>query len=183
MTITISGVPGSGKSTVAGIVSKKLGLKHVSIGDLMRGLAAKKGVTLLEISRLAEKDKSIDEELDSSQMKLAGKDNLVVDSRLGFHFIPDSFKIFLDASPEEAGRRIFAAARKLEKENISLKDTIENTKKRKESERLRYKKFYRLNPFDGAHYDLIIDTTKMMPDEVAGRIIAEVKKKYQHLKK
>ncbi len=178
MIITISGVPGSGKSTVAGIVSKKLGLKHVSIGDLMRELAARRGVTLLEISKLAEKDRSIDEELDNSQRKLAGNDKLVVDSRLGFHFIPNSFKVFLDVSPEEAGRRIFSAARKLEKENTTLKDTIKNTKKRKESERLRYKKFYKLNPFDKSHYNLVIDTTAMIPNEVAERIIAELKKKY-----
>ncbi len=61
MIITISGKAGSGKSTIAKQLAKKLGLKHYSTGDFMRQMAKDKGVSLLELSRIAEKDKSIDQ--------------------------------------------------------------------------------------------------------------------------
>ncbi|MBI3052072.1 nucleoside monophosphate kinase [Candidatus Woesearchaeota archaeon] len=173
MIITIAGDPGSGKSTVAELVASKLRLKHVSVGDLLRELAGRRGVSILEISRLAEKDRSVDEYLDSRQRQLAKEDGLVVDSRLGWHFIPRSFKVFLKVSPEEAGKRIFSARRKTERENTTLAATIENTKQRKQSERVRYKRYYNLNPFDMSHYDLVIDTTKMQPEGVAGKIISD----------
>ncbi len=175
MIITISGIPGSGKSTVAGIVAKKLGMKHVSVGDILREMAERRGITILEISKLAEKDKSIDIELDNKQKELAGKDKLVIDSRLGFHFVPKSFRVFLDVTPEEAGRRIFNAQRVKETENITLEKTIENIKRRKLSEEIRYMKFYKVNPFDFSNYDLIIDTTKLKPEQVAEKIIAAAK--------
>ena len=175
MRITISGVPGSGKSTVANIVSKKLRLKHYSIGDFMREIAQKRGTTILELSKLAEKEKGIDRELDERQRMLNSENGIVVDSRLGFHFIPDSFKVFLDASPEEAGKRIFNAKRKIEMENTTLAKTIENIKRRKESEGLRYREFYGINPFEKENYDLVIDTTKLSPEQVADRIMTKAK--------
>ncbi|MBI4439231.1 cytidylate kinase family protein [Candidatus Woesearchaeota archaeon] len=177
MNITISGSPGSGKSTVADIVASKLGFRRESIGDLMRSLASMKGVSLLEISRLAESDRSIDLELDSMQRELGRKDSLVVDSRLGFHFIPGSFKVFLDVSPDEAGRRIFEAKRRVERENSTLKDTVLNTARRKESELRRYAEFYGLNPFDMSNYDLVIDTTSLSPEEVAAAIVSAFRRR------
>ena len=175
MIITISGVPGSGKSTVAGIVAKKLKMKHYSVGGIMRELAAKRGMTILELSRLAEKDGSIDEELDARQKALGKKDNIVVDSRLGFHFIPGSFKVFLYVSPDEAGRRIFAARRNGEQENVTLAGTTLNIRHRKASEQLRYRKLYGVDPHKKAYYDVCIDTTRMCPEEVADRIIKAAK--------
>lgn len=171
MIITISGAPGSGKSTVADLVAKKLGMKRYSVGGLMREIAAKRGVTILELSRLAEKDKTIDDELDTRQRALGRQDRIVVDSRLGFHFIPNSLKVFLHVSPKEAARRIFAAGRKGEGENVTLAKTFGNIRKRKASERMRYKKLYGVDPYKKAVYDFYIDTTKLSPEEVAERIV------------
>ena len=79
MIITISGKAGSGKSTVAKMLSERLRLKHYSIGDLMRAMAKEKGMSLLEFNKLAEKDKSIDLELDNKLKELGkSKDNFVV---------------------------------------------------------------------------------------------------------
>ena len=175
MIITISGEAGSGKSTVGKIVAEKIGFKHYSIGDLLRELAVKKGISLLEISKLAESDRAVDDYLDNRQVELGKQKNLVLDSRLGFHFIPKSFKVFLTASQEEAARRIFSAQRDVEKENSSLKKTIENIRKRKASESLRYSKLYNADPYDESNYDLVIDTTKLSPEEVAKKIVSESK--------
>ena len=53
--ITISGLPGSGKTTVARLVAKELGLEHVYAGDIFRRQAAEAGVTLEEYTRRAER--------------------------------------------------------------------------------------------------------------------------------
>ncbi|MBI4150282.1 cytidylate kinase family protein [Candidatus Woesearchaeota archaeon] len=175
MIITISGLPGSGKSTVAKMLGKKLGYKHYSTGDFMGELAMKRGMSVLELSKLAEKDTSIDKALDDRQVKLGKEENdFVIDSRLGFHFIPNSVKIFLDVDPDAGAKRVFGDLRPDEKENTSLAAAKENIKKRIESERKRYKKYYGIDCYDKKHYDIVIDTTKRTPEQVIQRIVEEL---------
>ncbi|MBI2137111.1 cytidylate kinase family protein [Candidatus Woesearchaeota archaeon] len=177
MIITVSGDAGAGKSTAAGLVAVKLGYRHYSVGDLMREIAGKRRLTLLEVSRLAERDRSIDTELDNMQVKLGkDEDSFVLDSRLGYHFIPNSFKVFLKVGTSEAARRIFGDKRKLERENKTLMDTVKNIRQRKKSEIQRYRKYYSLNPYDAGNYDLVLDTTKLTPEETAMKIIAALPK-------
>lgn len=183
MIITISGVPGSGKSTVAGLVARKLGFRHYSAGDFMREIAEKRGVSLLELGKAAEKDRSIDRELDERTIQLGKEeDNFVMDSRLAYHFIPDSFKVFLAVDEKVAAARVFGdvksrkSGRKVEKESTTLAATLSAIKKRRKSEGLRYKKYYNLNPYDERQYGLVIDTTKASPEEVAGKIVTVVRK-------
>lgn len=183
MIITISGVPGSGKSTVAGLVAKKLGFRHYSAGDFMREIAEKRGMSLLELGKAAEKDRSIDRELDERTVQLGKReDDFVMDSRLAYHFIPGSFKVFLEVDATEAAKRVFGdikknkEGRRVEKESKTLAATLAAIKKRRKSEELRYKKYYNLNPYDEKQYDLVIDTTKATPDKVVEKVVAAVKK-------
>ena len=106
MKITISGKVGSGKSTVAKLLAKKLSLEYYSIGTIMREMASERGLSINEFSKKAENDKSIDIELDTRQKEIGKKEKFIMDSRLGFYFIPDSFKIFLDVDIKEAAKRI-----------------------------------------------------------------------------
>ena len=136
MIITISGKAGSGKSTVAKELAKKLKLGHYSVGDLMREMAKAKGISLFELGRKAEKDKKIDKELDNRQIELGKKeDNFVIDGRLTSLFIPKAdLKVFLDCDDQVRAKRILKEGRNDEK-NKSLKETIKDIKKREESER------------------------------------------------
>lgn len=183
MIITISGVPGSGKSTVAGLVARKLGFRHYSAGDFMRELAEKRSVSLLELGKAAEKNRTIDQELDLRTAELGkNEDDFVMDSRLAYHFIPESFKVFLTVDEKAAAARIFSdvksrkSGRKMEKESTTLTATLTAIKKRRKSEELRYRKYYNLNPYDEKQYDLVIDTTKTSPDKVVGKVVTAVKK-------
>ena len=178
MIITISGKAGSGKSTVAKFLSEKLRLKHYSIGDLMRAVAIEKGISLIELNRLAEKDKSIDFELDSKLKELGKtKDNFVVDGRLTAFFIPHAdIRIFLDADDKVRAKRILLDRRQHEKSS-NLKEALGNIRKREESERKRYKKYYGINYMDKKFYNFVIDTTKLNPNQVVEKIIGFVKTK------
>ncbi|MEA2037937.1 MAG: cytidylate kinase family protein [Nanoarchaeota archaeon] len=175
MIITIAGIAGSGKSTVAKLLAKKLKYKHYSTGDFMREMAKSKGLSLLELSKNAEKDKSIDKELDKRQIELGKKeDNFVIDSRLGWHFIPDSIKIFLDVELEEAAKRILKDKREHEKYK-HVKDSIEKIETRISSEEKRYKDYYGVDYKDRKNYDILIDTTNILPRKIVEDIIKIIK--------
>ena len=172
MRITISGKAGSGKSTIAKLLSDKLNLKHYSIGDLMRAMAIERGMTLLELNRMAEKDKSIDFELDNKLRELGKtKDNFVIDGRLTAFFIPDAHvRVFLSANDILRAQRILNDKRQQEKSK-SLKESINNIKNREESEKKRYKKYYGVDYLDKKFYNFIIDTTKLSPNQVVDKLI------------
>src|SRR2546429_5149633 len=80
--ITISGLPGSGKTTVARLVAQELGLEHVYAGDLFRRQAEAAGLTLEEYARRAETDHSIDRRLDDAMRARARRGDAVLEGRL-----------------------------------------------------------------------------------------------------
>jgi cytidylate kinase len=73
VTITISGTPGSGKSTVAILLEKKLGIKYVYSGMIFRDLAKKHKMSLEDFGRFCEKNPSVDKELDDQQLRILQK--------------------------------------------------------------------------------------------------------------
>ena len=171
MIVTISGKAGSGKSTVAKILSENLKLKHYSIGDLMRAMASEKKMSLIELNKLAEKDKSIDFELDEKLKELGKtKDNFVVDGRLTAFFIPNAqVRVFLDTDDKVRAERILKDKRAHE-ESRDIFEMIKKIKDREESEKKRYQKYYGVNYLDKKLYNLFIDTTKMNPNDVVEKI-------------
>ena len=169
MIITISGKAGSGKSTVAKGIAKKLNLKHYSIGGIMRQLAKEKNLSLNELSKLAEKDKTIDLTLDKKQIGLRDKNDFVIDGRLSFHFIPFSKKIFIKVDEEEGGKRIFKAKRQTE-QHESVEQAIKKIRDRRNSELKRYKKYYNVDYTDMKQFDFIIDSTSISAEEVKNKI-------------
>ncbi|MBI4452610.1 (d)CMP kinase [Candidatus Woesearchaeota archaeon] len=176
MRITISGKAGAGKSTVAKLLSEKLSLKHYSIGDLMRAMASDKGISLIELNKIAEKDKSIDFELDNKLKEMGKtKDNFVVDGRLTAHFIPNAdIRVFLETDDKVRAERILKDRREHEKSN-DVDEVVEKIRKREESEKKRYRQYYGVDYSDKKLYNLVIDTTSLMPNEVVERIVEFVK--------
>lgn len=178
--ITISGKPGSGKSTVAKAVATRLGLDHFSSGDFMRQMAAERGMSVLELSRDAEDDPEVDFEIDRRTTKLGEeRRGFVMDSRLAWNFIPHSLKVFLDVDIDEAVRRIFGAGRSSETENIDLAATRAGTVERQASEAKRYEAYYGIDYLEPSHYDVVVDTTGMTVEEVADEIVHFVRAKKQ----
>lgn len=174
MIITISGTAGSGKSTIAEALSQKLGWKRYSVGDFRRTKAAELGMDINEYNKLGEKKDFTDKEADEWQTNLGNeKDDFIIDSRLGFYFIPHSFKIFLDADAEIRARRIFSDNRESERFE-SYEETLKMIKKRQQSDKKRYEKYYNINPFSHKHYDLVIDTSKKNIEEITDIIIKKI---------
>jgi len=177
MIITINGLPGAGKSTLAKCLAKKLKLKYYSIGQKRRELALKKGLTIDQLNKLGESNPSTDLPIDNFQKKLARKDNFIVDGRLSWHFIPRSVKIFLTVDMKKGAERIMKAKRKSERRYKSLNDAIKEIRQRQNSDKKRYKKYYNIsNIYNIKNYDIIIDTTNLSIKEmcdVAEKVMRE----------
>ena len=104
MIITLGGTPGSGKSTVGKILAEELSYEFLSMGGIRREFAKKNGMTLEELNERAKKDPESDNMVDEYLKELAKKDGLIIDARLGWYFIPDSFKVWVTASEEERAK-------------------------------------------------------------------------------
>jgi len=171
MKITLGGKGGSGKSVIAKALAEEYSLKHYSTGDLMRKIAMEKGYTIESWSHVTPKE--IDNQVDEWVKKIGEtEDDFIFDSRLAFHFIPDSIKVFLDVSYVEAARRVFADQRKSEAKAESVEELAERNRIRWETDRERYKSIYGIDVDEKKNYDAYIDTTNKNKDEV----LAEIKR-------
>ena len=181
MIITISGTPGSGKSTVAKMIATKLGFKHYSTGDFMRQMAKERGISLEELGELAKIDTLIDKTLDDRQIQLGkDEDNFVIDARLGFHFIPDSIKIYVNVKTEVGAQRILGdikANLRHEEQAKDIQDMVDKIESRKKSEIDRYTKYYNVNIHDLQNYDLVVDSSYFTAEQIADKVIGFVSSK------
>ena len=187
MIITISGTPGSGKSTVAKMLVQKLGLERINIGAIMRQLAQQKEMTLEKLTAYAKNHPEIDREVDHKTRDQArvlaqkGK-NVLVEGRVQFFFLPESIKIFLKVDFEEAAKRILKDLQNAEKRRerneevvLSLPKVKEKIIRREEEDAQRYKKLYGLDHRDEKQYDLIINTTSLTPEKAVEKILSYLK--------
>jgi len=178
--ITIAGFPGSGKSSAAKGVALHLGYEHFSSGDFFRKMAAERNLSIEEINFTAETQKEIDREVDKLLVKMGKeKNDFVIDSRTAFHWIQDSFKVFLDLNPRIAAERTFAQIQKEGRKSqagSSVEEVYENTAKRVESERKRYQNLYNIDVTDKTNFDLVVDTEINNLEEVIEIVIKAYKK-------
>lgn len=178
--ITIAGNPGSGKSTAAKGVAHSLQFEHFSSGDLFREISKNLGMDVLQANLNAEKNEQVDHMVDEKLRELGEKkDLLVVDSRMAWHWMPYSFKVFLDLDVSVAAERIINEknAERTAGEHVpdDTQAYADDLKQRLESEARRYKKTYNVNPYDKTNYDLVVDTGLHNAQEVIDMIIAAYK--------
>ena len=165
--ITLSGELGSGKSTVANYLISKMPFKIVSAGLLFRQLAAKHGMSAKEFNEFIESDPKYDHYVDDTMAELGRKDeNIIFDSRMAWHFVPQSFKIYLYVDVDTATERIFNDKGRVSESYSDKATARQEIIDRRKSELLRYQNFYHCNLDDYSNYDLIVDTSHATRDEV-----------------
>ena len=168
--IVMSGDIGSGKSSVATALKQLTGFDIIGTGTIQRAIATRRGLTTLELNKISQTDRSIDDEIDSYVIELGKtQDHLILDSRLAWHFIPESFKVFLAVDPVVGAERVFNASRN-DENNSSLEVTLENNLKRQAIEDQRFHKLYKVNFRKYGNYDLIVDTSYTSPEVIARKI-------------
>lgn len=180
--ITISGKPGSGKSSTADKVAELLGYTRHSSGDIVRKVLAREGLTLEQYNTRAQSDTALDERVDAELRALREHRDIVIDSRLGFYWIPESFKVYLDLDLSVATARIFKdtisnSLRQSSGEGMnSLSDVARQVQTRMKAERDRFRNVYGIDPYNPEHFDLVINTSRHSPQTVALAIFDAYKK-------
>jgi cytidylate kinase len=173
-TITISGLPGTGKTTVAILLENRLGLRYVYSGEIFREMAQKQGMSLEEFGVYCEKHREIDEELDRFQLEVLRKGNVILEGRISGWLahqnnIP-AVKVLLEANIDVRSGRI------VKREQGDREERKKEILKREKSEATRYKKYYNIDIYDTSIYDVIIDVSKKTPEEITEIILQHLGK-------
>jgi len=176
--ITISGFPGSGKTSVGKEIAKNFCCKFYSMGDLRGKMAVEKGMSLNEFNKLGESEFWTDGDVDLYQKKVGEvEDDFVMEGRLSYFFIPQSIKVFLKVDLREGAKRIFANQRDDEDEVFSEDEMVLAIEKRIESDKKRYEKYYKVNCYLESEYDIVVNSTNMSIKEVVDLICKKIGEK------
>lgn len=176
--ISIAGDLSSGKTTVTRLMQESLGYEIYRNGAYFRKLAKEHGMSVTEFNEYVKDHQEIDRQIEQSAKEYAAEhENLIIDARLGWYAVPESFKVYLRVDIDEAARRAFNDPDRKETESFAtIEEQKEDLMKRFELENERYFVLYGLHKEDMANYDFVLDTTNIKPDEVNRRIIEAYEK-------
>lgn len=170
--ISLAGDLGSGKSTVGKILSQKLGAEVYSTGTIQRQIATEMGMTTLQLNQYMETHPEIDGKIDDGLRALEHSEkNLIIDSRMAWHFVPSSFSVYMAADSYVSAERILKAGRESEPFK-TVEEAVASISDRRKSEMFRYSHLYGVNIKDLENYDYVIDTSYIPPEIVAEHIAA-----------
>jgi len=172
VTITVSGTPGSGKTTVAQLLHEKLRIPYIYSGLLFRETAEKYKMSLEDFGKYCEKKAEVDKELDARQVEILKEGNVILEGRLAGwlaykHKIP-SFKIAITTDIKTRAERI------VKREKGDAKQREKEILERERSENARYKKYYNIDLKDFSVYDLVIDSSDKTPEEIVNIIVEKI---------
>lgn len=161
LVITVSGLAGSGTTTLCRNLAKYYGFKHVYAGLIFRQMAEEMGMTLPEFQEYAELHPEVDREVDRRQIEAAKQGNVIIEGRLAGWMVKEAdLKIWLDAPLRVRVERV--ARREKKPYDIAFMETVEREKQNKK----RYLNLYSIDIDDRSIYNLVIDTSKWYPDGV-----------------
>lgn len=173
MILTISGLPGSGTSTVARIISERLGVDLVSAGEIFRTMAKENGLTLEEFGELAKSDAEIDKEIDRRQKEIAraargaGKD-VIIEGRISAWMVDPDLAVFVTAPDKVRAERVS------HREGLSVADAAEGIKERGACEAERYRKYYNVDVDWLGVYDLVVNSGRWDQGGVSEIVLAAI---------
>jgi CMP/dCMP kinase len=161
--VTISGPTGSGKSTVAKFIARKLGVDYYSIGDYFRQSAREAGMDVKEFTEKASKEFHL--QADNHVDELSKKGNIVIEGRLvGYMASGSDYRIYLTAPLKVRAERIAT------RNEISIREAMKRVKEREDEHSRIFKEVYGLDVEKLEIYDLVLNTEFYDINEVVGHV-------------
>jgi cytidylate kinase len=170
--ICVSGMTGSGKSTVAKRLADKYGLDYFSGGNALKTLAQEEGYnpdvtgwweTAEGLRFLQQRmgDPAFDKRIDEKLLELAEQGNVVFDSWTMPWLLKEGFKVWLEASPQVRAKRV------MDRDSISIEEAVKALTEKDEQTRQIYKNLYGFDlGNDLSPFNLVLATDELEPDEV-----------------
>ncbi len=186
MIITISGNPGSGKSTIAKLVVQKLRYERVYAGGIMRDTAKEQGLTLEQFMSYLSTNPKVEQEIDYKVRDIAyalerTQKNILVEGRVQYHLIPNSIKIYIKVDAKEGAHRILkdlqdtqTSQQRNQQTASTIEEVIKLNEQREETDAQRYQKLYGIDHRIETQYDLVIDTTNITAQQAANKLITYI---------
>lgn len=173
--ISLAGDLASGKGTVSKIIAERLDYGIYKNGDYFRKLAKDMNMSVTDFNIYVKDHPEIDRQIENSATEYAKEnDNFIIDARLGWYAVPESFKVYMKVDTKVAAERAFYDMNRKSTEAFdSIEEQEEDMIKRYKLENERYFALYGVHKEDMANYDFVVDTTNLNPDEVATKIINE----------
>jgi cytidylate kinase len=174
--IVISGDLGSGKTSVAKLLSTRLAIDHISVGMMYRKVAKEMGMNSLEFNLHAETNHNIDRYFDSVLLSLIDDKDYIVESRTAWHQLKGSVKVYLKVDPDIGAERV---RRDMNRQNDPIYESHEHAitrlRARKESENRRYLASYGIDVDDLKYYDVVIDTSNLTVEQIVHQLLSIAK--------
>lgn len=183
--IILSGLPAAGKTTVAEIISNKLGFKVTGGGDILKEMATDRGYKVtgmdwwdtpdgVKFLREREGNPEFDKEADKRLAEKIALGNIVVTSYTAPWITDDGFKVWLEGSVQHRTERM------AKRDGTKFGDMSQVIKIRDAENKRLYKSLYNIDfGVDKTPFDLIVDTNNITAEKVADIII----KKYEEREK
>jgi CMP/dCMP kinase len=170
--ICISGMAGTGKSTLSKKLAEKYKLNCYSGGDALKELAKAEGYDSLSqgwwespegLNFLKERANypKFDEAVDAKLLEYAQQGNVLLDSWTMPWLLKEGFKIWLMASIDKRARRV------AERDKITVNEAFKVLEEKESRTKAIYKKLYGfVLGEDFAPFDLVLDTDNLNAEEV-----------------
>jgi CMP/dCMP kinase len=170
--VCISGMAGTGKSTLAKRLAKKYGLAYYSGGDALRALAAEQGYDSLNngwwespdgmrFLNQRKEDATFDKKVDGKLLQYAERGNVLLDSWTMPWLLKSGFKIWLAASVERQAERV------AKRDNMTSEEGMRALKEKEARTKAIYKQLYGFSlGEDFTPFDLVVDTDNLNAEEV-----------------
>ena len=170
LTVTVGGLAGTGTSTLCRLLAAHLDLPYTYAGSIFRQAAAERGLSLAEFSQLCQDDPSVDRSLDDRQLELLRRGGLLLEGRMAGWLAERhevvAFTVWVEANEDERLRRI------TERDGGDLDEQRHRTRARQASEFARFWEYHGADLHDTSIYDLVLDSTATLPDELAAQVLA-----------
>ncbi len=179
--IIISGMPATGKTEAARILSERLGIPMMGGGDILKEMARERGYHPtgddwwdteegMRFVSERQKDPNFDKEADRRMEEKVKKGNIILTSYTAPWLFKDGIKIWLNATPETRAKRM------AKRDNIDMGKAKEAIAFRDKGNSDIYSKMYNIKlGSDKKPFDIIIDTDNITAEQVADAIMQKLK--------
>lgn len=173
MRITVSGLPGSGTTSLSRYLAEHHGFTMISAGEVFRQCAKEHNMELAEFGRLAESDPAYDKMIDARQKEIAEqKDNIIVEGRLsGWMVEKADLKIWLFAPINCRLERIV-----FRDQIRDISTAKEITLEREQCEAVRYRQYYDIDINDLSIYHIILNSERWGVEDLGAIVDTAISK-------